>query len=96
MARGSLDGRFRPVRRLEERSREVESPPTSETLQEIRAIDAEIARLEREMRAAGIDPQDTPAEVEAFFARFKGLTLDEKIEALEQEIAREEQEHGEP
>ena len=96
MARGSLDGRFRRVRRLEERGREVESPPTSEALQEIRAIDAEIARLEDKIRALGKNPQDTPAEVGAFFARFEGLTLDEKIEALEGEIAREEQEHGEP
>jgi hypothetical protein len=88
MARGSLDGRFRRVRRLEERGREVESPPTSETLQEIRAIDAEIAKIEEEMKALGKNPQDTPAEVEAFFARFKGLTLDEKIKALEEEIGR--------
>lgn len=96
MARGSLDGRARRVRRLETQARERGRPPTSRTLEEIRAIDAQIARLDAEIRALGGDPQPSPAEVQAFMERFKGLTLDETIEALEEEIAREEQEHGEP
>ena len=86
---GSLDGRARRVRRLE--ARERERPPTpSRTQEEARAIDAEIARLEQEMLAEGIDPQSTPGEVQEFMERLEGLSLDEKIAALEAEIAREE------
>ena len=83
---GSLERRLRAL----EVCNLQEEPPTSGTLEEIRAIDAEIARLEREMLAEGIDPQSTPGEVEEFMESLEGLTLDEKIAALEAEIAREE------
>jgi hypothetical protein len=88
---GSLDGRARRVRRLETRARERGRPPTSSrTQEEAWAIDAEIARLEREMLAEGIDPYRESAEVQEFMESLEGLSLDEKIAALEAEIAREE------
>jgi hypothetical protein len=88
---GSLDGRARRVRRLETQARERGRPPgPSRTQEEIRAIDAEIARLERELRAEGIDPWPKPGVVQAYMESLEGLTLDEKIAYLEAEIAREE------
>jgi hypothetical protein len=88
---GSLDGRARRVRRLETRARERGRPPApSRTQEEAWAIDAEIARLEREMRTEGIDPNHESAAVQEFMERFEGLSLDEKIAALEAEIEREE------
>jgi hypothetical protein len=84
---GSLDRRLRA---LEGRT---PAPPPGGLCEEIWAIDAEIRTLEREMKASGIDPQPTPGEVQAFLERFEGLALDEQIAALEDEIAREEQEH---
>ena len=90
MAR-SLDGRARRVRRLETQARERGRPPApSRTQEEIWAIDAEIARLKQEMLAEGIDPQSTPGDVQEFMERLEGLSLEEKIAALEAEIAREE------
>jgi hypothetical protein len=88
VARGSLDGRFRRVRRLEERGRELERPPTSRTLEEVRAIDAEIARLEREMRAEGIAPYREPARTWTNSAGHPTLSLDEHIAMLEEELGR--------
>jgi hypothetical protein len=89
---GSLESRLRA---LEERTREPQRHPTSRTLEEIRAIDAEIARLEREMRAHGIDPYRKPDRTQTNSAGHPKLSLDEHIALLEAEIAREEQEHGE-
>lgn len=87
---GSLDGRARRVRRLETHARERGRPSApSRTQEEAWAIDAEIARLEREMLAEGIDPQSTPGEVQEFMEGLEGLSLDEKIAALEAEIERE-------
>jgi uncharacterized small protein (DUF1192 family) len=42
------------------------------------------------MLAEGIDPQSTPGDVQEFMERLEGLSLEEKIAALEAEIAREE------
>ena len=86
------DRRWR-VRRLEARVRERERQPApSRTQEEAWAIDAEIARLERELLAEGINPQSTPGEVQEFMESLEGLSLDEKIAALEAEIEREERE----
>jgi hypothetical protein len=86
---GSLDGRARRVRGLEAQARERGRPPTpTRTQEEAWAIDAEIARLEREMLAEGIDPQSTPGEVQEFMESLEGLSLDEKIAALEAEMER--------
>jgi hypothetical protein len=87
---GSLESRLRA---LEGRGGKSKRPPTSRTAEEFRAIDAEIRDLEEEMRAEGIDPRETLGEVQAFLEGVEGLSLDEKIRALEEEIAREEQEH---
>jgi hypothetical protein len=76
---GSLDRRLRA---LEDRN--PQEPPTSRMLEEIRAIDAEIARLESEMRAEGIDPEERLQDVDV------SIPLDEHIAMLEAEIAREE------
>jgi hypothetical protein len=90
---GSLDGRVRRVRRLETQARERgRSRTPSRTQVEAWEIDAEIARLEGELLAEGMDPQSTPGEVQEFMEGLEGLTLDEKIAALEAEIEREERE----
>jgi hypothetical protein len=84
---GSLARRLRALE-----GRDPQEPPASRTQEEIRTIDAEIRKLEREMSAAGLCPQDKPGEVQAFLETLKGLTLDEQIANLEAEIAREEAE----
>jgi GH24 family phage-related lysozyme (muramidase) len=86
---GSLDGRARRVRRLEERNREPIRPAPSRTQEEIRAIDAEIARLEREMRAEGIDPYREPDGTWTNSAGHPTHTLDEHIAMLEVELEEE-------
>jgi hypothetical protein len=92
---GSLDGRARRVRRLEVQTRKRGgSPAPSRTQEEAWAIDAEIARLERELRAEGIDPDRNPGRThETNFAGHPMLSLDEHIAMLEAEIEREEQGH---
>lgn len=75
------------LRTLEGRS--ASAPPPGRAQQEIQAIDAELRRIEDEMRACGEDPHAEPdPETRAFFESLEGLTLDEKIEALERELAR--------
>lgn len=79
---GSLDGR---VRRLEANRRgkpPERSPHTSRTLEEARALDAEIRELEMEMRAHGIDPYECLREV------YVDMPLEEHIAKLEEEIAK--------
>jgi 5'-3' exonuclease len=95
---GSLDGRAWRVRRLEVQTRKRgRSPAPSRTQEEAWAIDAEIARLDRQMKALGIDPYREPGRIhETNFAGHPMLSLDEHIAMLEAEIAREEQGHGEP
>jgi hypothetical protein len=69
------------------------APRTGSFAEEIRAIDAEIRKLEVEMRAEGIDPYaEAPLDegTRAFMESLKGLSLDEQIKALEAGIAREE------
>jgi hypothetical protein len=79
------------VRKLEAQARKRGRSPASGTAQEeIRAIDAEIARLEREMRAQGIDPWAKPDRTWTNSAGHPMLSLDEHIAMLEEEIAREE------
>ena len=73
---GSLDGRARRVRRLEERARGEGGGRPSRTQEEAWAIDAEIARIESEMRAQGIDPATCLRDVGV------GLPLDEHIAKL--------------
>jgi hypothetical protein len=86
---GSVDGRVRRVRRLETQARERGRPPApSRTQEEIWAIDAEIARLEREMRAQGIDPYREPDRTRTNSAGHPTLSLDEHIAMLEEEIGR--------
>jgi hypothetical protein len=83
------------VRRLETRARERgRTTPSSPTQEEIRAIDAEIARLEREMRAEGIDPYRMPDRTQTNSAGHPTLSLDEHIAMLEEEIAAIEKELG--
>jgi hypothetical protein len=80
---GSLKNRLRA---LEARHHEQQRPPAPGTAQEeIRVIDAEIRKLQREMRAAGIDPDQCLRDVDV------GLPLDEHIAMLEAEIAQEEE-----
>jgi hypothetical protein len=80
------------VSRLEERSRAAARPVPSRTQQEIRAIDAEIRELEREMRADGVDPyRDATRASWAAWRNSAGhptLPLDEHIAMLEAEIER--------
>jgi hypothetical protein len=75
---GSLESRLRALER-----RNPQEPPTSGALEEIRAIDAEIARLEGEMRAAGTDPYRKPDKTWTNSAGHPTLTLDEHITQLE-------------
>jgi hypothetical protein len=82
------------VRRLETQARERGRPPApSRTQEEVWAIDAEIARIEREMKAEGVDPYREPDRTWTNSAGHPTLSLDEHIAMLEAEIAREEQEH---
>ena len=78
MARGSLDGRARRVRRLEAG---MALPPPSRTQEEARALEAEIREVERELQVLGVDPYKSlpGASVD--------LPLDEHIAKLEAEIA---------
>jgi hypothetical protein len=81
------------VRRLEKRTRDSSAPrPHKQAAEEARAIDAEIRTTDRELAAIG-GPLDE--EAQAFFESLDGLSLDEKIRALEEEIAREELEREE-
>jgi hypothetical protein len=75
---------------LEERARERGRPAApSQTQLEIWAIDAEIARLEREMLAEGIDPyRELHRTHETNSAGHPMLSLDEHIAMLEEEIER--------
>lgn len=62
----------------------------SGTAAEIREIDRRIAELEAEITEAGMSPEEVErsrAEAHAFMESLEGLSLDEKIEALEAEIA---------
>jgi hypothetical protein len=85
---GSLDRRLRT---LEERGREPQRQPpgSAGTAEEIRAIDAEIARLEREMRAEGTDPYREPDGTWTNSAGHPTHTLDEHIAMLEAELEEE-------
>jgi hypothetical protein len=86
---GSLDGRARRVRRLETQARERGRPPApSRTQGEIWAIDAEIARIEREMIAEGIAPYREPDRTWTNSVGHPTLSLDEHIAMLEEEIGR--------
>jgi hypothetical protein len=76
---GSLESR---VSKLEQGSRRRPAP--SRTQLEIWAIDAELRRLERELKALGVDPSECWRGAPA------GLPLDEHIAMLEAEIAQEE------
>jgi hypothetical protein len=73
---GSLNGR---VRRLEARERE-RPPARSRTQQEIWAIDAEIGKLETEMRTEGMDGGECLRGVSV------DLPLDEHIAMLGEEL----------
>ncbi len=75
---GGLNGR---VQRLEARER-ARPPVPSRTPEEAWAIDAEISKLEREMRAEGMDPDECLRGVSV------DLPLDEHIALLEEEIER--------
>ena len=92
---GSLDGRARRVRRLETQARERgRTAPPSRTQEELRTIDAEIRRLEEEMRAEGIDPYRMPDRTQTNSAGHPTLSLDEHVAMLEEEIAAIEKELG--
>jgi hypothetical protein len=90
---GSLDRRLRT---LEERGREPQGQPPGSasfaTAEEIRAIDAEIRRIEGKMRAEGMDPCRKP-DIGAWTnsAGHLTLSLDEHIAMLEAEIAEREE-----
>ena len=75
---GSLNGR---VQRLEERNCELIRPPFR-TQKEVWSIDAEIRKLEREMKAEGMDPDECLRGVSV------DLPLEEHIALLEEEIGR--------
>jgi peptidoglycan hydrolase CwlO-like protein len=86
----------RRVESLEARAPGGGLPPVTGTAAEIREIDREIARLEREIaeREVLMGPEELEEwhrkEAERladFEARTAGLSLDEKIGALDQEIA---------
>jgi hypothetical protein len=84
---GALETR---VRRLEERTPGSPAPhPHGQAAKEIRAIDAEIRAIDKELEAIGESPDGWVCS-EGGDERLEGLTLDEKIRALEEEIAREE------
>jgi hypothetical protein len=75
------------VRRLEARARERERPPApSRTQEEARAIEAEIARLEREMLAEGIDPYRESDREWMNSAGHPMISLDEHIAMLEEKL----------
>jgi hypothetical protein len=86
---GSLGGRSWRVRKLEGLYRGRERPEPSRTQMEASAIDAEIMKVNEEMRALGVDPEKLPP------VEFPpGLSLDEQIAELEKEIAALEKELG--
>ena len=79
-------GLDRRLRKLESRTAArmpAKPPKVPTTLDEIHALEKEIAAIETEMRAAGM----TEAEIRAA-ANVEELTLDEELEAIEAEIAR--------
>jgi hypothetical protein len=76
---GSLESRLRA---LEARS---PTPRSGGLAEEVRTIDAEIRALDEELEGTE-GPLDE--ETRAFFESLEGLSLDEKIAALEEEIAR--------
>lgn len=78
---GSLEGRARRVRRLEARAQEARPLATSRTQDEARALDAEIRRLEREIRARGGDPDEWRRD-----DALADLPLDDQISAIEKEM----------
>ncbi len=85
----------RRLERAEQRFEGKETTPMvySGLALEIREIDEEIKRLEREIAEieAGMTPEELArerAELEEFDASMKGLSLDAKIEALKDEITR--------
>jgi hypothetical protein len=83
---GSLKNRLRT---LEQRSLEPQrQPPSGSFAEEVRAIDAEIARIEREMKALGMDPYRKPDRTWTNSAGHPTLSLDEHIAMLEEEIGR--------
>ncbi len=55
---GSLDGRTRRVRRLEEKGRRLERRPPSQTEEEARELDAEIREIDEEMHLLGKGPDE--------------------------------------
>jgi hypothetical protein len=86
---GGLGGRARRVRRLEGLDGNREKPSPSQTEREARALDAEIRKVEEELRALGADPDERcPADDRM------DLSLEEQIAALENEIAAIEKELG--
>jgi hypothetical protein len=80
---GSLGRR---VQRLE--AREPGRPP-SRTQEEVWAIDAEIRKLERDVRAEGGDPYREPDGTWTNSAGHPTLSLDEHIAMLEAELEEE-------
>jgi hypothetical protein len=78
---GSLGGRAWRVRRLEGFDRGQARLELSRTEREARALDVEIREVEEELRALGVDPYETPAAGSQI-----GLSLDEEIAAIEEEL----------
>jgi hypothetical protein len=54
--------------------------------EEVRAMDAEIIKIEEEMRAEGIDPYPKPDKTQTNSAGHPKLSLDEHRAMLEEEI----------
>ena len=75
---GSLKNCLRAL----ERRNPQEEQPTSATLEEARALDTEIRKLEKALRTEGVSP------FECLWDQFVDL-LDEQIARLEAEIAQE-------
>lgn len=80
----------RRTARLEAKTKRLEAQrrPPGRLALEIRAIDAEIARIERELMQAGVDPYALCAD--NAFEPIAGETLEERIARIEAEIAEEE------
>ncbi len=89
----------RRLERAEQRFENKQASPVvySGLALEIREIDADIRRLTAEMEEAraGMTPEELArerAELEEFDASMDGLSLDEQIEALKDEVTRRETE----